>query len=121
MESDHAPSQTAKSWPHRLGRWSIWLTLAAIATAALGLTLARYDWIPKLSGFYAFLGGGLVSLLAVLFGLAALIGGRKQSTQGRGKVLVAVAVSLLYVGFLASRPLAATRRSRCNLAMRRAA
>ena len=107
MDTGHAELQIAKSWPHRLGRWSIWLTLAAIAIAAIGLTMARYDWIPKLSGFYAFLGGALVCLLAALLGLAALIGGRKHAAQGRGRVLLAVAVSLLFVGFLVSRPLVA--------------
>lgn len=96
-----------KPWPHRLGRWSIWLTLASFTIAVIGLTMARYDWIPKLSGFSALLGGGLVSLLAALLGLAALIGGRKHAASSRSKVLLAITVSLLYVGFLASRPLVA--------------
>lgn len=107
MKTEIAKPQIANAWPHRLGWWSIRLTLASFAIAVIGLTLARYDWIPKLSGFTALLGGGLVSLLAVLFGLAALIGGRNHAAPNRAKVLLAIAVSLLYVGFLASRPLVA--------------
>lgn len=107
METEPAQPQNGKSWPHRLGRWAVRLTLAAIAIAAIGLTMARYDWIPKLTGFYAFLGGALISLLAALLGVAALVGGRKLAAEGRGKVLLALGVSLVYVGFVASRPLVA--------------
>lgn len=107
METEPAQPQNGKSWPHRLGRWAIRLTLAAIAIAAIGLTMARYDWIPKLTGFYAFLGGALVSLLAALLGVAALVGGRKLAAEGRGKVFLALGVSLAFVGFVASRPLVA--------------
>lgn len=107
METEPAQPQNGKSWPHRLGRWAVRLTLAAIAIAAIGLTMARYDWIPKLTGFYAFLGGALVSLLAALMGVAALVGGRKLAAEGRGKVFLALGVSLAFVGFVASRPLVA--------------
>lgn len=100
-------TQAGIGWPLRLGRWSIRLALAALAIAAIGLTIARYDVIPKLAGFSSLLGGGLVALLAMLLGLAALIAGRNHDVPGRGKVLAAIAVSLLFVGFLASRPLVA--------------
>lgn len=98
---------TANVWPHRLGRWSIRLAAAAIAIAAIGLTAARYDAIPKLAGFSSLLGGGLIALLAATLGLAALIAGRACDVPGRGKVLVAMAFALLYLGFLISRPVLA--------------
>ena len=91
----------------RLGRLAIRFAIIAVAVAVIGLSLARYDVIPKMSGFMAFLGGGGVSLLALLLGLAALIIGRKGGFPGRGRVIAAMVVSLLYVGFLASRPLMA--------------
>jgi hypothetical protein len=94
-------------WGPRLARWSLGLTIISLATAAMGLTLARYDVIAKLAGFAAFLGGGVLALLALILGLAALVAGRKAVSPGRAKALGSAVVSLLYVGFLATRPLAA--------------
>lgn len=81
--------------------------MAALVTAAIGLTLARYDLIPKLAGFGALLGGAVAALLAVLLGLAALITTRRRPQARGGKLLPALLVSLVYVGFIVSRPLAA--------------
>lgn len=94
-------------WPVRLGGWSVRLAMAAVVVPAIGLTLARYDLIAKLAGFSTLLAGGVIALLALLLGLAALVGGRKAGLAGRGRVLAAIAVSLVLVGFLASRPLSA--------------
>ena len=94
-------------WAQRLARWSIGLTVAAVAVAAIGLTLARYDIIGKLPGFLAFLAGTLMALLALIAGLVALFAGRKQPLQSRGRLFAALAVSLVLVGFVATRPLAA--------------
>lgn len=93
-------------WKQRLAAWSIRLTMIAAAVAALGLTLARYDVVPKLNGFMAFLGSGLLAALALLLGIVALLIGRQQPLASRGKLLAAIAVSLAFVGFLASRPAA---------------
>ncbi len=99
----HAPAQS----PSRLARWTVFLTLAALLIAAIGLTLARYDLIPKLAGFGALLGGALAALLAVLLGLAALITTRRRPDARGKKVIPALLVSLVYVGFIVSRPFAA--------------
>lgn len=95
-------------WKGRLSAWSISLAIIAVVVAALSLTLARYDVIPKLTGFSAFLGSGLLAALAFLFGIAALLVGRGQPLPSRGKLLLAaLGVSLALVGFLASRPMTA--------------
>lgn len=94
-------------WKQRLAHWSIRLTAIAVVVAFLGLTLARYDVIPKLSGFTALLAGGLIAALALVSGLAALLIRRGQPLAARGRLLAALALSLAFVGFLASRPLAA--------------
>ena len=101
-----SPSSASGSvWGPRLTHWSIRLTGAAVAVAAIGLTLARYDLIPKLTGFTGLLAGGLIALVALLCGIIALVKGGAAS--GRGKLLAALAVSLVYVAFIASRPLVA--------------
>lgn len=109
MAIEVARTPDGTDWPLRLGRWSIGITIAALAIAAVGLAMAWYDVIPKLAGFSALLGGGLIGLLGFLLDLVVLIAGRRRFVSGRGKVLIASAVSLLYVGFLASRPLVAVK------------
>lgn len=91
-------------WKARLARWSVGLAGTAVVVAGGGLTLARYDVIPKLTGFMAFLGSGLVAALALILGLVALLFGRGQALPSRGKLLAGLAASLALVGFLASRP-----------------
>ena len=91
----------------RLAKWSLRLTILALAAAAIGLTLARYDVIGKLAGFSALLGGGLIALLALLLGIASLFVARRTAGHPRQKLGASMLVSLLYVGFLASRPLVA--------------
>ncbi|MFN3516281.1 MAG: DUF1499 domain-containing protein [Novosphingobium sp.] len=91
----------------RLQGIAIRLTGAAVVIAAVGLTAARYDLVPKLTGFMAFVGGGLVAALALVLGLIALVRGRGQGSPGRGGLMAAVLVALGYAGFIVSRPLLA--------------
>lgn len=91
----------------RLARWSLAAAVAALVVAGTGLTLARYDVIAKLAGFSALLGGGLVALLALVLGLGSLFSGRGAAAPSRRTAWIGIAVALLYVGFLGSRPLAA--------------
>lgn len=91
----------------RLARWSLVAAVAALVVAGAGLTLARYDVIAKLAGFSALLGGGLVALLALVLGLGSLFSGRGAAAPSRRTAWIGIAVALLYVGFLGSRPLAA--------------
>lgn len=93
-------------WKARLARWSVLLAGAAMVVGGGGLTLARYDVIPKLTGFMAFLGSGLLAALALVLGLAALLVGRGQELPSRGKLLAGLVLALGMVGFLASRPAA---------------
>ncbi|MEQ1510758.1 MAG: DUF1499 domain-containing protein [Sphingopyxis sp.] len=63
---DHAP------WTRKMARWALWCALVALIVAGVGVTLARYDIIPKLIGLYAMIGGGLLAMLSVLFAVIAL-------------------------------------------------
>lgn len=100
-------SLTSSQRPSRLARLTVILTLTSLVVAGSGLTLARYDLIPKLAGFGALLGGAVAALLAVLVGLAALITTRRRPEARGGKVIPAILVSLVYVAFIVSRPFAA--------------
>lgn len=91
----------------RLARWSLRIAVASIVVAGVGLTLARYDVIAKMTGFLALLGGGLVAFIALVLGLVSLFAGRRAAWPARTKAWTAMAISLVYVGFLASRPLVA--------------
>lgn len=91
----------------RLAAWSLRIALVSLAVAATGLTLARYDVIAKLSGFSGLLAGGLIALVALVLGLASLFTGRGAVWPLRRKAWAGIVVSLLYVGFLGSRPLVA--------------
>ena len=91
----------------RFAQWSLRVAVLSLAVAAIGLTLARHDLIAKLAGFSALLGGGLISALALVLGIASLVAGRKGDNRSRGRSMAGIAISLVYLGFLASRPLVA--------------
>lgn len=107
MTADQTVAAGSSPWPSRLGRWTFTLALAALAIAGIGLTLARYDVIPKLQGFLSLLGGGLLALIALLLALVGLLVGRTAAKPARGRLLAALLIGLLFTGFLATRPLAA--------------
>ncbi|WP_304537499.1 DUF1499 domain-containing protein [Sphingobium cyanobacteriorum] len=98
---------TRSIWAERLSKLSIGLGIGAIAFAFAGLSLARYDLVGKLAGFSALLGGGAIALLGLLAGAIALVVGRRQTWRGRRSALIGLVLSLIFVGFLVSRPLAA--------------
>lgn len=102
------PNPSARTgWATRLALWSLRLAFVSLAVAAIGLTLARYDVIAKLAGFSALLGGGLISALALILGIAGLVAGRKRANPSWRRGIVGVAISFAYVGFLVTRPLVA--------------
>lgn len=102
------PNLTGREvWAPRLALWSLRLAIVSLAVSAIGLTLARYDLIAKLAGFSALLGGGLIAALALILGIASFVAGRNTANPPRGRGIAGIAISLAYVGFLASRPLMA--------------
>lgn len=107
MEHRELNAKASGGRASRLGVWSLRLAVAAFVIAALGLTLARYDLIAKLAGFSAMLAGGLLAFVALLAALASIVAGRGTAFPSRGKALIALALSLAFVGFLGSRPLVA--------------
>jgi hypothetical protein len=60
-------------WTGRLARITLRLGIATIVVIAVGVTLARYDVVPKIWGLFAMAGGGLLAATGVVTGVAALI------------------------------------------------
>ncbi|MEQ1689031.1 MAG: hypothetical protein ABL874_10695, partial [Sphingopyxis sp.] len=94
-------------WTRRLGKMAFWLAVAALVIAGIGVTLARYDIIPKIPGLFALVGGGAVALLAALIAVVALF----LNMRWRAGVGLAAGFALIvgggYAGFLWSRALTA--------------
>lgn len=107
MVSHEPPTARRAVWAGRLGRGALGLALVSLLVAAVGLTLARYDVIPKLPGFFALLIGGAIAALALILAVVGLLMGRRRGFPARGPAIVGLVLSLLFVGFLASRPLTA--------------
>lgn len=98
---------TEARWTTRLSRLALGLAVVAIAVAIVGVMLARYDLIPKIAGFSALLGGGVLALAAVVAGVTGVILNWQFPTASRKAAIVALLLALPYAGFLASRPMAA--------------
>lgn len=98
---------TPSKWANRLAGGSFILAVLGLLVAGVGLTLARYDVIPKISGFLGFMGGGAVCVLAILMGLLALLLGRGGRGSRRSRAVWGVLLALPLVAFLMSRPMAA--------------
>jgi hypothetical protein len=77
------------------------LGLAALATALIGPTLARYDVISKIAGFTGLLGAGLLAVLTILLGLIALSLAWAKGTGGARAALTGLVPAVLLFGFLA--------------------
>lgn len=94
-------------WAPRLSKAAFYVCGGAVAIAAIGLTAARYDVVPKMTGFTAFLGGGLVAAIALVLALAAVLLGWRTGNPLRNRAVIALVVAAAYVGFLATRPMSA--------------
>lgn len=105
MAIDRTLSASAHGKGTRLGAWSFRFALGALVVSAVGLTLARYDIVGKLAGFSTLLIGAAIAAVALVMALVSLFLGRGGRARSRGKTLAALVISLLFVGFIASRPL----------------
>lgn len=94
-------------WTMRLSRAGMKLAVAALVIGGLGLLLARYDVVPKLAGFTAMLGGGLLAAIAGVLALIGLLLNLRHPTTSRAAAIIGLVLALPYAGFLLSRPSAA--------------
>ena len=89
-------------WVGRLGKLAMWVSLLGVLAAVIGATLARYDFIPKLTGFYALFFGLPVVALAGVIGLLVLLVALFRRLIPKGPALTAFIVSAVFIGIVLS-------------------
>lgn len=91
-------------WTRRFSTWARALAITGLVLAGVGLTLGRYDIIPKIAGFGGLALGGLLAVLALILGLLGLILNLRHPTSTRGRAIIALVLSVPFVAFLITRP-----------------
>lgn len=89
---------TRSVWIGRLGKLAMWVSLLGVLAAAIGATLARYDFISKLAGFSALFFGLPAVMIAGLVGLIVLLVALLRGLGPRGPAIAAAIVSAVFVG-----------------------
>jgi hypothetical protein len=79
-------------WTRRISGLAFWVALAAIVVAFVGMTLARYDIIGKLSGFMSFFYMIPVAGVAAVLGLVALVMNWRTGWPAARKPLGAIVI-----------------------------
>ncbi len=94
-------------WTGKLGKTSRNVAIIALVLAGVGLTLARYNVIDKLDGFYGMLIGALLAAVASLIAVISLLMSLKGNGASRKPAIIALALAVPFVAFIATRPAAA--------------
>lgn len=93
----------AKTWSQRLGAAARVLGIGAVLLAIVGTTLARYDLIDKMPGFYGLVLGILAALLALVIGLIALlVAWRRPAPGAMRKALTGIVPAAVLLGVVLS-------------------
>lgn len=88
-----------KTWSQRLAGVARVLGIGGLAAAVIGTTLARYDLIPKMTGFMGLAFGIVAALLALAVGIIALlIAWRRPAPGAVRKALTGVVPAALLLG-----------------------
>jgi len=94
-------------WTSKLGKTSLICTIIALVLAGAGLTLARFNVIDKLDGFYGMLIGALIAAIACVIAVISLLMSLKGKGASRAPAIIALVLAVPFVAFIASRPAAA--------------
>lgn len=95
---------TEAKWTRRFSTWARALAISGLVVAGVGLTLGRYDIIPKIVGFGGLALGALLALLAFVLGLIGLVLNLRRPTPTRGRAILALVLSAPFVAFIVTRP-----------------
>jgi hypothetical protein len=79
-------------WTRRISGLAFWLAALAVVVAFVGMTLARYDLIGKLTGFMSFFYMIPVAGVAALLGLVALVMNWRTGWPAARKALGAIVI-----------------------------
>ncbi len=94
-------------WTGKLGKTSRNVAIIALVLAGVGLTLARYNVIDKLDGFYGMLIGALLAAVASVIAVISLLMSLKANGVSRKPAIIALVLAVPFVAFIATRPAAA--------------
>jgi len=94
-------------WTGKLGKISRLFAIIALILAGVGLTLARYNLVDKLDGFYGMLIGALIAAVACVIAVISLLMSLKGKGTSRAPAIIALVLAVPFVAFIASRPAAA--------------
>lgn len=94
-------------WTGKLGNTSRNVAIIALVLAGVGLTLARYNVIDKLDGFYGMLIGALLAAVASVIAVISLLMSLKANGVSRKPAIIALVLAVPFVAFIATRPAAA--------------
>ena len=83
------------SWTWRIGKLALIVVLAAIVVGLLAATLARFDILPKLSGFYVVMASIPAALIGGAIGLVALLTAKIGKRGNRAPAIAAIVISLV--------------------------
>lgn len=89
---------TRSVWVGRLGWLALWVSALGVLVAVLGATLARYDAVPKLTGFMTLFYGLPAVFLAGVLGLVVLIVALIRGLGPKRPALAAAVTAGIFVG-----------------------
>ena len=90
------------NWANRLGACAKWAGIAAVVIPFAGTTLARYDIIDKMSGFYTVAIGLLLALAGIAVAVLALLTGIGVRGVSRKGSVIGLVASGAFLALIAS-------------------
>jgi uncharacterized protein (DUF1499 family) len=90
------------NWSNRLGSVAKWLGIGAVIIPFAGTTLARYDIIDKMLGFYTVAIGLLLAVIGIALAVFSFLLGFRATGVTRRPAVTGVIASVVFLGVIAS-------------------
>jgi uncharacterized protein (DUF1499 family) len=90
------------NWSNRLGSIAKWLGIGAIVIPLIGTTLARYDVIDKMPGFYTVAVGLLLAVIGISLAILSFLLGIGAAGAKRSPAVIGLVASGVFLAVIAS-------------------
>lgn len=90
------------NWSNRLGSLAKWLGIGAVLIPLIGTTLARYDIIGKMPGFYTIAIGLLLAVIGIVLAIISFLLGIRAQGVTRRPAVIGVLASGAFLALIAS-------------------